>query len=279
MKDLVLDTSIVLRNPSVFSKRFRAVRIVVPDAVFRQIEFIASKRRDTADLPALIRESQSKGIISVEGAPFEFSGSYKPRSHLDSDVLILRYLEFLKSEGRDFAFVTLDQDLISVCASAGFPTIGQTEFSLLLRERASIDKDLAPRIRSIWLSQISDTLKKVAIGIAIALLPQFFEHYGHGLLAYINIWGTTALLFICGFVLYYVRARWRLVYGIVEFVFAFVSAAGVFWPSFDYKLLHATDYIKVVGGLYIMVRGLDNVQKGLKGTFLEAHVERIFPGS
>lgn len=50
----------------------------------------------------------------------------------------------------------------------------------------------------------------------------------------------------------------------------------VFFPNFDYSKLGAVEVIQVLGGLYVMVRGLDNVGKGTEGTRLEQFWKKIF---
>jgi predicted ribonuclease YlaK len=125
MKYLVLDTSIVIRNPSALSVSLPEHKIVIPDIVQREIDFIASKRRDTAGLPALIRESAEKGIVKIERAPSEFAGKLKTSSLTLADALIFQYLEYLQTAGQDFCFVTADQELIELCAARGIATIGR----------------------------------------------------------------------------------------------------------------------------------------------------------
>ena len=49
----------------------------------------------------------------------------------------------------------------------------------------------------------------------------------------------------------------------------------VFYPSFNYGNLQIVDFLQIVGGLYIMVRGLDNIGVGSKGTKIERFWEKL----
>lgn len=58
-----------------------------------------------------------------------------------------------------------------------------------------------------------------------------------------------------------------------------ILGARVFWPKFDYTTLGAADYLQILAGIYVMVRGLDNIQKGSKGTIAESFIDRIAPSN
>ena len=87
----------------------------------------------------------------------------------------------------------------------------------------------------------------------------------------VNIWGTVFLVILSAFFLYFLRGRMRLSYGITEFLFGIIVSVRTFYPDFDLKNLKSIIIFQIVAGLYIMIRGLDNIGKGLKGTFLEPY--------
>jgi hypothetical protein len=276
-KHLVLDTSIVVRNPSALGIKLRNYQIIIPDIVEREVEFIASKRRDASALPALIRESAEKGIIKVERTPPGFSGKLKTTSLTLADALIFQYLEYLQARDVPFAFVTVDRELQTLCAANGIPTIGQTEFSHLLAKRESEDKSVGDKARRITRRQLVHYCISVFLGVASSSAASFLLPYARRAFASINIWGTLGALLLAGVAAYIFRARARLIYGVFEFTFGFMLGARVFWPKFDYMTLGATDYLQILAGIYVMVRGLDNIQKGSKGTIAESFIDRIAP--
>jgi hypothetical protein len=278
-KALVLDTSIVIRNPTALGVKLNNYQIIIPDIVEREVEFIASKRRDTAGLPSLIRESADKGIVRIERAPSGFVGKLKTSSLTLADALIFQYLEYLQTQGCEFTFVTADQELIELCAASGIATIGQTEFSFLLSKRKSEDATVSAKASRIKRSQWIHYAISLFVGVASSFATSFLFPYARRAFAYINVWGTVAAILLAGIAAYIFRARARLTYGFFEFTFGFMLAARVFWPKFDYATLAAGDYLQILAGVYVMVRGLDNIQKGSKGTVAESLIERIAPSS
>lgn len=226
-KYLVLDTSIVVRNPSALGVKLSKRQIVIPDIVEREVEFIASKRRDASALPALIRESAEKGIIKLDSTPRGFSGKLKTTSLTLADALIFQYLEYLQSQDVPFTFVTADRELQTLCAANGIPTIGQTEFSLLLEKRESEDKSVRDKANRITRRQLVDYCVSVLIGVASSSAASFLFPYAQRAFASINIWGTLAALLIAGIAAYIFRARARLVYGVFEFTFGYPWRKGL----------------------------------------------------
>ena len=93
----------------------------------------------------------------------------------------------------------------------------------------------------------------------------------------IPVWGTFLILLISGIVLYWIRSRFRMIYGIAEYVVGLATAINVFLPlHFDYSQLKPLAMLQILGGAYIMVRGLDNFGISIKGKWLESYWERIF---
>ena len=76
-----------------------------------------------------------------------------------------------------------------------------------------------------------------------------------------------------GGLLYWFRLRYRATYGMVEmFIGAWISVNAFPLDS----VLDAAVGLQMLGGLYVVVRGLDNVGSGVKGTRYEPNWRRIF---
>lgn len=73
-------------------------------------------------------------------------------------------------------------------------------------------------------------------------------------------WFVGAVLLIAlGLAVYWVREHWRWLYGHVEFVVGLLIALDT-WPGADH-MYETAKWLAFFGGLYVMVRGLDNVGK------------------
>jgi hypothetical protein len=85
----------------------------------------------------------------------------------------------------------------------------------------------------------------------------------------INIWGTILLILLCGIILFIFREKQRFSYGVFEFLVGAFSIILLFLSDdFDYqKIKFNLDFsIKLLAGMYIMVRGQDNIVRSLKDT-------------
>jgi hypothetical protein len=97
------------------------------------------------------------------------------------------------------------------------------------------------------------------------------------LLSTISIWGTALALPLLGILLFWYRQRYRLSYGVFEFLVGVMMGYFVFLPSFDFKTLGVIQGLQILGALYVMVRGLDNIGRGIEeGTRLESIWNQIF---
>lgn len=79
------------------------------------------------------------------------------------------------------------------------------------------------------------------------------------------------------FALFALRARWRFAYGLFEFLFGLYIGFRAFSPDFSLSALNEVRSVQALGSLYVMVRGLDNVQKAAKTTIVGPWLERLAP--
>jgi len=277
MKYLVLDTNIIIRQPQLINIKLKDTVIVLPDAVLSEIEMAAGRRSEVAALPSLIRDAFVNHVIKIEGAPFEFAGKFSPSSHLDGDTRILRYLEYLKESRCDFLFVTRDKALQRVCATEGFPLMEASALNALIGGAEEADKELGQKLKWVRLKLWVYPFANIAVGVLSSLIASYAYDHVDKILAFLNAWGVTGLLLLLGIILYILRAWFRRVYGTLEFCFGLFLASKQFSHGFDYSNLSQSELLQILSGLYVMVRGLDNFQKGSKGTGLESLFERIAP--
>lgn len=84
-----------------------------------------------------------------------------------------------------------------------------------------------------------------------------------GTMGGVSVWLAVVLVLSFSVFLYWYRAKHRLAYGILESTFGVIVASKVIYSNLDYTKLAAIDYIQLATGIYVIVRGLDNVEKGL----------------
>lgn len=109
----------------------------------------------------------------------------------------------------------------------------------------------------------------IFIGIGIATLAFVIYFNLATIIGALNIWGTITAILFCGIILFILRERQRLIYGVAEFLIGAISIIILFTAKdFEYdKMNFDIDFfLKLLAGLYIMVRGQDNIVKHQKNT-------------
>ena len=107
----------------------------------------------------------------------------------------------------------------------------------------------------------------IIIGILFTSLALILYLKLNFIIANINIWGTIVATLFLAIVLFIFREKQRLSYGVFEFLVGAISIVILFnTEQFNYQRISFTlDFsVKLMAGLYIMVRGQDNIVKALK---------------
>jgi hypothetical protein len=127
--------------------------------------------------------------------------------------------------------------------------------------RFEIDKyEIKMRRATIWQS---------LIGAVVSVVASLLSFRASTFLPGIAVWILLTVLIFSGFALFVVRERFRLVYGVFELLIGIIVIVSAFLSNhFKMESMHFTlDLgIKISGGLYIMVRGQDNIIKAIKDT-------------
>jgi len=111
----------------------------------------------------------------------------------------------------------------------------------------------------------------IVTGLLLVALAWLGWQYREILLSTVNTWGALISAAIIGGFLYALRGRLRITYGILEIgvgmmsaMSSFISATGS--TSTTVPTFTTAMGIAVLGGIYIIVRGLDNIGKALEKT-------------
>jgi hypothetical protein len=102
--------------------------------------------------------------------------------------------------------------------------------------------------------------------LILAIAGNIVWVYRDLILELITVYGVLGVVAITGILLYYLRARYRLIYGVAETIVGYLTVAKIVFPEVDIHEIDTAQGLGILGGLYIIVRGLDNVGKGLEKT-------------
>ncbi len=275
----IIDTSVLIQFPHILSRAGNR-KIVIPSAVMEEISMRSHGGR-TKGVSDLIASSLGSGVKIVKSLEFlenDLIESDKNAQRLSSvDFEIARIaIAYAKQKGPDSpCVVTEDLALRNFLSTRGIQSISGKQFigesanePINLEIKESADQVVSSQKRYIFSSFI--------LGVVTSLLGSLVYSYINLLISTITIWGTMIALPLMGIALFWYRENYRLSYGVFEFCVGVIMAYYVFFPSFNYSNLGVTQGIQVLGGLYVMVRGLDNIGKGVEGTRVHSLWKKIF---
>jgi rRNA-processing protein FCF1 len=275
----ILDSSALLQTPEVLA-RAGSRKLLVPEAVLRELS-VRGREGMRNRIGDLINQAAARGVKIVRS----------PNTPIDDLLAIDRNAQRISGVAIDIArtaieysdrfgpsgvcVVTFDRVLSDFLSSRGITAITGVQF--LQQSLADIpDAEIQRSAKSFAASQWRFVALSIVLGVLLSLLGQLAFSRLSYLVSTVSVWGTVVALPLLGVTLYWYRQKYRLSYGIFEFIVGFVMTLYVFFPTFSYTALTVVEGIQILGGLYVMVRGMDNVSKGVEGTRVESVWRKLF---
>ncbi len=272
MQCVVLDTSIILSFPQILSKRLAGVRLVIPRDIQQEIMHVGSfgpgSRTDL--LPGLYLDAVKEGIVDI--VDIELSAVQEEMHEYAitaGDASVLATALNLKKEGKDIRIATTDRCIRRMAEKRNITVLGLEKIKAMATAGTTVAR-LDVQARTVSRAQTRGIIIGFCFGALLSGLVFLAWHFFNDLARTVPVWGTLIGIALAGAALFWCRGRWRFSYGITETLVGFAIAAKVFWPSFDYAGLDAWSFLQILGGVYVMVRGQDNMGRSLKGTRFHA---------
>lgn len=275
----IIDTNVLLLHPQILS-RAGSRKIVIPKAVMEELSYRVkgSKWAGIAELVALSIPVGIKIVKAPETLENEIIQSDRNAQRLSgADFDIARIaIHYAEQQGIDApCVVTEDRALANFLSSRHIKSISGAEF-IGESKQDSIDKDIEKEANKVVSSQRLYIITSFVSGFLASALSSIIYLNINLLVSTITVWGTMIGIPVLGLLFFWYRENFRLSYGAFEFFVGVIISYYVFFPNFDYSNLGVNEGIKILGGLYVMVRGLDNLGKGIIGTRAESVWKKIF---
>jgi hypothetical protein len=275
----IIDTSVLIQHPQILSRAGNR-KLVIPRVVMEELSH-RGKASKWADIAELVASSVPTGVKIAE-APQKLKNeliqSDKNAQRLNgADFGIARIaIAYAEEQGIDTpCVVTNDKNLAYFLSSRNIISMTGHEF-IGESKGDSLNKDIEVRAVKVVSSQRRYIIFSFFLGVVFTAAGDAIYSNFEVLVSTITVWGTMVGLPFLGLVLFWYREHFRLSYGTFEFCVGLIMSYYVFFPEFSYNGLGVTDGIQILGGLYVMVRGLDNIGKGLSGTRLEYLWKKVF---
>lgn len=275
----IIDTNVLIQYPHILSRAGNR-KIIIPSAVMDELSF-RGQRGKTKDLSDLIMSSVTSGVKIVcapdrlENEIIQSDRNAQRLGGADFDIARIA-IQYAEKQGSDSpCVVTGDKALAHFLSTRGIKVITGTEF-IGESKNEPINQEINESADKVVTSQRKHIVLSFIFGVLGSALANLIYSNIDYLISTMTVWGTMIGLPIIGIALFWYREHYRLSYGIFEFCVGIIMSYYVFFPTFDYAGLGVTEGIQILGGLYVMVRGLDNIGKGVSGTRIESIWKKLF---
>ncbi len=253
----ILATSALLRNP-VMLAHSSTRKLVIPTAVKREIGH-RFRGPGGQDILAVIESAKKVEFID---APSSGPQTKDVWDFGDANEAVIRIAAELSAK---FTVVVVTQSSIlrRRLEDLGIASLKSQD---VLNEWSadSLDKGTQKSANAFDSKQLAMVLASGTGGIVVAALAIFAFHFRSYFIAKFTAVGAVLLLCSFSFILFWFRQKQRLPYGAAEwFVGAVMVSQSQYLTTSSGMLVQG---IQIIGGLYAMVRGLDNFGKGLQRT-------------
>ncbi|MDP1841568.1 MAG: hypothetical protein Q8N31_03040 [Reyranella sp.] len=255
----ILDSGAIVERPEILAHA-AAGDLLIPEAVAADIRG-REARGLRRDLQALLDRAIEAGAVV---APSADGGAAE---------LAVKCAE--EGGAGNVRVITTDRRLVRLMAAKGVASIGGNQLLAEL-STASADTGIEQAARRI----VSAQRRYLSVGLAIAVAATgvaILVVRNHQLIFHTAPdWIVPIALLLAGLLFFWWRERDHLSYGLFEVMIGLlISSQSIATLPAPYELSTAKS-IQLVGGLYVMVRGFDNVDRSIEDTRLGGWWKRLF---
>lgn len=272
---LILDTEILIQHPHLLSLGGKKVKFILPQVVVEELREVRFGK-DFVDLIEAAAQTKRLEILP-RPVPQKLTHTVSRMNPGDESV-IQTALHYLKTK-KDAILVTEDNKLKSVAEKYGILTADGAHMLKRLESSAAEGVSLTATVRRAADAIARQTrryfLQGLVIGVVTSSIVIMTWQFREEIVRLIPRYGMLPIALVVGVALFIFRSRQRLGYGLVE------VAIGIFATYYSQKadLSNPDSIVRVLAGLYIVVRGLDSIGKGIEGTRYEGAWRRFFKGN
>lgn len=287
---IILDTSAIRTTPRILAET-DAGDFLIPDSVITELfrSSVGNKGPARSDLHTIINVAVRLGrvkIVSTTNNPElpDLSAMLDgpvPEKIDGADVDILRIALACKNQSgaSQVTVLTLDRYLLRALEKSGIKAFTPEDwFEKKATSEVNIEINDAAQgyLKNVkWLLGTGFGYAVILLAIAWIIFRNFY-----------TITATTPrnlvyfLVPILGYLLYIIREKQRLTYGFFELGIGVIICYAVLFPSLNLAIpaltIDLNNLLQIAGGIYVMVRGFDNIAKWIEGTPYETKWKSFF---
>jgi hypothetical protein len=267
---LLLDTDILVSFPQILEINHSFYKLATTAHVIQDIKSgynIAIKNKIKQRLLQKIDSLKKAGTLIVYSSDIESHFTFGTKKLSSSETSLLDIAANLK-EADNIVIGSMNENITIAAKSLKVKTYDlDTIIGIYARQNGKNMEEIKMSLSYIRKDLIS-VRNKVVVGLLALFITILGYKYRELIISNLNVAGTIVMTTVFAILLFIFRERQRISYGILEFGVSLTSIILIFHPSFHLANV-SFDFafgIKYIGGIYIMIRGLDNVVKGLSKT-------------
>lgn len=275
---IVVDTNILILDPWVLTTYSEIVRLVIPSEVVREISTLERHRRVSHELLETMNRSIESGFSlkpSLMPVTYDEKSNHNPRLSA-VDISLIGYARALQSNKKSVKIATEDRALEREANRQGIDTLRLPALQRLLSSTAAFELPDLRQHETIKQLQRRTLVTGAVFGFLASTLTITGIIYAKPIAVVLGPWWLLMLLPIAGISFYSLRSHKPLSYGLAEIVVGLFTSGQLLIPGSPISSYGPAQLLQIVGGIYIVVRGLDNLAKGLKGRRAETIWKLLF---
>ncbi|MEE6130479.1 PIN domain-containing protein [Chryseobacterium arthrosphaerae] len=285
MTNIILDTNIILKQPKVLGLQIPELHFLIPLDVIEELNVRATQRGASFDRRIdIIEKASHQGTVSIINPDAPAYRQYRELVNANklsgADIAIVAIALSLTNKGEKVKIATQDKEIWRIAKEHGIDILLETDVNNLLTNfiepKTNTTDTVQKEIVTYEKKEKRNFFTGIFTGAMATLIATIIYQNIDKIIETINVWGTILVILIAGIGLFVFRERKRLSYGVFEFLVGVVAIIMLFQPThFKLSTLNFDlDFnIRILGGLYIMVRGQDNIIKGIKDTKIGLHLK------
>ena len=281
MTYFILDTNIVFLDVDILNHWNANYKIVIPSFIVRELTYLNEKRGGPiGNLSHILEQTSYRGFVEINDKEVEISqDTFSQNSEQRLSLVDLQLYELVRQyqkERKDVCLVTNDRALRGFAERNKVKTFNLFQLTNYISSLRTTDINDLKKTETVIQYQNRRFYYGLVLGVTITLLFIIVKNNLQLIYSTLSILGTIVALFIIGTGFFLFRTHFRMVYGVLEFLFGWYVSSNIFIQKhFDYRQIGILEIIQLATGIYVMVRGISNFDDGTKGTRLEPKWYRL----
>jgi|CXWL01.1.fsa_nt_gi rRNA-processing protein FCF1 len=280
MKYFILDTNILIKDPATLTRWSPNYKIIIPKFLYGELDKVTSRLGPVGQFWKVLDQSTKTGFITVYDKEVEIPEEVHSRNYNQKlsyvDLQLFELTRQFSKENKDVVLVTNDRALRVFTEEYKIKTFDLFQFQTFTASSKTTDLEQLQENETINQYQNRRFIYGLVFGILLTVSAFLIKSNFDLIFEKINVWGTVILLLLTGIIFFLFRTNYRLFYGVLEFAFGFYVSIRIFTEkSFDYNSIGTIEIAQIITGIYVMVRGLSNIDDGTAGTKLEPVWKKI----